>query len=88
MPVFAFISLMNAPKSKPRCIGSDGHNPNPFMECIALQASQTSLARLENLSLNIRKQPGIVSGLNRFLHKATQVWRTQGVRQNRIRFGD
>jgi hypothetical protein len=54
--------------------------PKPFVERIALQASQTSLTRLKNLSLSMWKQPGIVNGLDRFLHKAAQVWRTQGVR--------
>ena len=56
------------------------------MERIALQASQKSLARLENLSLSMWKQPGIVNGLDCFLYKAAQVWRTQKVcDKNRIR---
>ena len=64
---------------EPLCIESDGHNPKPFMERIALQASQKSLARLENLSLSMWKQPGIVKGLDGVLQKAVQIWRTQRV---------
>jgi len=67
---------MNAPKRNLFASEVMVTIPNP-MERIALQASQKSFARLENLSLSMWKQPGIVNGLDRFLHKAAQVWRTQ-----------